>query len=48
MFIQRALGPLSRADVDTVLQRGTYGIVCARGTTSQTEAIFVIGPYVLP
>jgi hypothetical protein len=48
MLSQRALGPLNRSDVDTVLPRGTYGIVCARGTASQTEAIFVIGPYVVP
>jgi hypothetical protein len=48
IFIQRALGPLTRSDVDAVLPRGTYGVVCARGTASRHEAIFVIGPYVVP
>ena len=48
IFIQRALAPLDRSDIDTVLPRGTYGIVCARGTASRREAIFVIGPYVVP
>lgn len=48
MFIQRAFGPLGRSDVETTLPRGSYGIVCAQGNSSRTEALFVLGPYVVP
>jgi len=49
MFIQRALGPLMRSDVDVTLPRGTYGIVCARGNASRTETLFAaLGPHVVP